>query len=224
MPPATSEPAARERSAGEQADQTAATDIRLDLGHGLSLWQLLVADFHGFLALDQINPVTLRRRLDVLTQPGFWSVVTYRLGAACHRVGFWPLARLFHNLNIMLFGAEINPRAQAGPGLVIPHPVCVGVAAGTRIGRNVQLFKGITLGAAGHYDPSRVDGFPTIGDNCRIMDGAKIFGPIQIGDGSTIGANAFVMESVPPGALVVSPLATVRRVRPRRDDAAAGAS
>jgi serine O-acetyltransferase len=140
----------------------------------------------------------------VLTYPGFHAVVLYRLGSASLRAGLYPLARLLYYLNVILFGADLHPRARIGPGLAIPHPVGLGIGAGARIGRNALILKGVTLGTAGFDEPGVPDGFPTVGDNCRLMDGAKLFGPIEVGANAQIGANALVVRSVPAGAVVIS--------------------
>jgi serine O-acetyltransferase len=171
----------------------------------------LRADFRGFRALDTVRPPTVARQLDVLSLPGFWAVVLFRLSVASHRAGLSPLARLLYFANLVLFGADLSPRAVAGPGLAIPHPVGVGVGAGSRLGRNVLLLKGVTLGTAAAENPKE-DGFPTIGDECKILDGAKLLGPIQVGDRAVIGANALLMRSVPAGAVVAASPGRVVRI------------
>jgi serine O-acetyltransferase len=193
-----------------------APPVRPDLGVGMSLLAKLRADYVGCLGLERMRGMSLRRHFDVLTQVGFWSVVIFRISAAAHRAGLLPVARVLYALNIMLFGADLHPRARIGPGLVIPHPVGVGVGAGSRIGRDVLLLKGITLGTAGLSVPTE-DGFPVIGDGCRIMDGAKLLGPIEVGSRALIGANALVMRSIPAGAIVASAPARIVRVEPPED-------
>jgi serine O-acetyltransferase len=189
-----------------------ANSVGPDLGQGLSLWDLIRADYAGQLALEPNRPRNLRRHADVLTQPGFWAVVMFRLVVASHRAGLVPISRLLWLLNLFIFGTEMSPRAYVGPGLVVPHPLSTGFGGGTRIGRNVRLGAGVRLGSAGVDTPERPDGLPTVGDGCRIMDGAKLFGPIEIGPGAVIGANALVMRSIPAGAVVVSAPGRVIRV------------
>jgi serine O-acetyltransferase len=184
--------------------------VHPDLGRGLSLWQLIRADYHGLVALEPDR--SLRRYVDVLAQPGFYAVLIFRLSVVFHRAGLIPIARILFLLNLLLFGTEMGPRARVGPGLVVPHPICTGFSGTTRIGRNVVILAGAHLGAGGYPEPGR-DGFPTIGDGCHIMDGAKILGPVEIGAGAVIGANALVMRSIPAGAVVVSPPARIVRVQ-----------
>jgi serine O-acetyltransferase len=160
---------------------------------------------------------SLRRHLDVLAQPGFYAVLIFRLSVAFHRAGLVPVARILFLLNLLLFGTEMAPRASVGPGLVVPHPICTGFSGSTKIGRNVVLLNGVHLGTGGYTEPG-ADGFPTVGDGCRIMDGAKILGPVEIGPGAIIGANALVMRSIPAGAVVVSPPARVVRIQTPKSD------
>jgi serine O-acetyltransferase len=176
-----------------------------------TLW----GDFLAFRALDTVRPRSLARQLDVLTLPGFWAVAIFRLSVACRRAGLAPLARVLYFANVVLFGADLSPRAVAGPGLALPHPVGVGLGAGVRLGRNVLLLKGVTLGTAATGTAD--DGFPTVGHDCKILDGAKLLGPIEIGDGAVIGANALVMRSVPAGAIVAASPGRVVRYRGDRE-------
>lgn len=178
----------------------------------LSLWATIRADFDGFLDLDRERPRGLGRYLDVLSQPGFLCVLIYRVSLACRRVGLSPVSRLLYLLNMTLFGADLSPRAKVGPGLVIPHPVGVGIVAYAVIGRNVHLFMGVTVAVAGRLEPGR-DGFPTLCDGCMIMDDAKVFGPVVVGERAVVGANSVVMRDVPPGAIVVGSPAHILRYR-----------
>jgi serine O-acetyltransferase len=171
------------------------------------------ADFGGFMALDTVRAPSLRRKLDVLTQPGFLAVLIFRLAQLTFGVGLFPISRMLYLMNVVLFGADLSQRAIVGPGFTLPHPVGVGLGAGARIGRDVHIFKGVTLGTAGIGGPT--DGFPTVGDGCRLLDGCKLLGPVVIGKGAIIGANCLVMRSVPSYAVVATaPARVVRREPP----------
>lgn len=170
----------------------------------LTLRALLRADFEATVAIDPLRPRGLGRTLDVLTQPGFLCIVLYRLAAAAKRRNRRILARLLLLAQTTLFGAEIYPGAVIGPGVTLVHPVGVGIGAGVVMGRDMRLHGQIRIGSAGYRDPTR-DGFPVFGDGCTVYDCAMVFGPIEIGAGSRIGANALLMESVPPGSLVTAP-------------------
>jgi serine O-acetyltransferase len=159
-------------------------------------------DFQSFMALDKKRPPSLRRLLDVLTLPGFLAVLIFRINSVFYRARIRPVARLMFLFNYMAFGVELHPGAEAGPGLTVPHPVGAGFGAGSKLGRNVQIFKGAGLGTAGLIDP-KLDGFPVVEDDCIFFDGAYAFGPITIGRGAVIGANSVVMRDVPPGGIMI---------------------
>jgi len=176
------------------------------------LSELLRSDFDKALSMDHAKPRVLRRKLDVLTQAGFLSVVVYRLGHEAHRRGWYPLARLAYLVNVVLFGAEIYPQARIGARFVVAHPVGIAIGAGVVMGADVSVYKGASVGTAGMKDPTK-DGFPTIGDRCQLFDGAKLFGPIEVGDNCRIGANTLLMCSIPAGTTVVAPTSEI--IEPR---------
>ena len=170
--------------------------------HDYRLSEVIRADFEAFMGLDTASErSSLRRRFDVLTLPGFWAVVLYRISSQLHHRGLFPLARLVMMFTFVLFSCEISPRMQAGPGLVVPHPQCVTMGAGVVLGSRVKLLRSVGMGIAGYRDPSR-DGWPEIGDDCVIYDGAKVFGPVKVGHHSVIGASVVLLESVPPYSTV----------------------
>jgi serine O-acetyltransferase len=163
---------------------------------------LIRGDFNSFMALDKRRGPSLRRLLDVLTLPGFLAVLIYRINVVFYRTRLRPISRLIFLFNYMAFGVELHPGVEAGPGLTVPHPVGAGFGAGSKVGRNVQIFKGAGLGTAGHIDPA-LDGFPVLEDDCILYDGAYAFGPITVGRGAVIGANSVVMRDVPPGGIMI---------------------
>jgi serine O-acetyltransferase len=96
---------------------------------------------------------------------------------------------LYRRTSIRL-GFSISPNT-IGPGLSIAHRGAIVVNGGSRIGANCRLHVGVNIGT----EAGKADSAPTIGDNCYIGPGAKIFGPITIGSGTVIGANAVVNKS-----------------------------
>ncbi len=102
-------------------------------------------------------------------------------------------------------GADIPLDAQIGGGLMIPHPNGIVIHPDAQIGPNCLIFQQVTIGAG------PVDGLPVIAGHVDIGAGAKIIGGVHIGEHARIGANAVVLEDVPPGATAVGIPARVRR-------------
>ena len=100
----------------------------------------------------------------------------------------------------MCTGVEIHPDARIGAEFFIDHGAGVVIGETAEIGDCVTLYQGVTLGGTGFQRGKR---HPTLGDNVTVGSGAKLLGPISVGDGAKVGANTVVVEDVPPGATVV---------------------
>lgn len=110
------------------------------------------------------------------------------------------LARLISQVARFLTGIEIHPGAMVGDGVFIDHGAGVVIGETCRIGDNVLIYQGVTLGGTGKHTGKR---HPTIGDNVFIGAGAIVLGPITVGDNSKIGAGCVVLKDVPPNSTVV---------------------
>ena len=109
-------------------------------------------------------------------------------------------------------GADIPLNAQLGGGAILPHPNGIVIHPRARIGPNCLIFQQVTIGTRGWNRPA-----PVIGAGVEIGAGAKLLGPITIGDGARIGANAVVMCDVPAGCTAVGiPARVVNRRRMRK--------
>ena len=97
-------------------------------------------------------------------------------------------------------GVEIHPAAEIGESFFIDHGSGVVIGETAVIGNCVTLYQGVTLGGTGFQPGKR---HPTLGDNITVGSGAKLLGPIAVGDGAKIGANTVVVEDVPPRSTVV---------------------
>lgn len=109
------------------------------------------------------------------------------------------LGTLLKQLNHVFTGADMAWQAEVGPGLNLLHPTGVVVGKYVKIGKNCMIQDGVTLGGRGGTN----DGHPTVQDNVQIGCGAKLLGPVVIGNYAKIGANAVVLNDVPDKATAV---------------------
>jgi serine O-acetyltransferase len=151
--------------------------------------------------LHEGRPTVTRAIERVLTRPGPQALALYRLSHALWVRGLETTAEILWRVNVLLTGADIHPGAQIGGGLRLTHTAGLVVGRDVRIGSNVTLLHGVTLGgsAKGWFDGVFADGSPEIGDDTEIMSGAKVLGPIRIGRGCFIGANAILAHDLPDG-------------------------
>ena len=115
-------------------------------------------------------------------------------------------------------GIEIHPGAVIGHGLFIDHGDGVVIGETTVIGDNVTIYQGVTLGGTGKETGKR---HPTIGNGVTIGAGAKVLGPITIGDNCKVGAGSIVLKNVPPDCTVVGVPGHVVRIDGKRPSEAA---
>lgn len=134
--------------------------------------------------------------------PGPRAVFFHRIAHFLYTIQLFFIARLVADISRTLTGIEIHPGAQIGKRFVIDHGVGCVIGETAIIGDDCIIFHGVTLGGV-KFDA--VKRHPTVGDRVLIGTGAKILGPIKIGDGSKIGANAVVMKDVPPNSVIVAP-------------------
>jgi serine O-acetyltransferase len=147
--------------------------------------------------------------------PGVHALLAHRVAHAMHDLGV-PLApRLIAQAARTLTGVEIHPSADVGDGLFIDHGSGVVIGETAEIGENVTIYQGVTLGGTGFATGKR---HPTVEDNVTIGSGAKLLGPIRVGHGSKIGANAVVIHDVPPNSTVVGNPGHPVRVEGRRPE------
>lgn len=137
---------------------------------------------------------------EVLTYPGLHAVWLHRIAHWLwnHRLLF--LARLLSHINRFLTGIEIHPGAKIGRRFFIDHGMGVVIGETAEIGDDVLMYHQVTLGGT---TLERVKRHPTIGNHVLIGMGAKIIGPVTIGDNCRIGANAVVNKDIPPNCTVV---------------------
>lgn|SRR6185369_13902090 len=146
--------------------------------------------------------LTLRGFLRLLLlEPGFQLTFCVRLTElVAHVPGFGRiLRRLVWYPTTMLFGCDFGVGVRIGGGLYLPHPFGIVVNADCKLGQNVTLLQGVTLGI---IDPSQ-PACPVLEDGARVNAGAKLLGGITVGRAAVIGANAVVLRDVPAGRVAV---------------------
>jgi serine O-acetyltransferase len=143
-----------------------------------------------------------RSRWEVLTcYPGLHALVWHRwLAHRFWRLGWRWLARWTAHWGRWLTGIEIHPGATIGRRVFIDHGMGVVIGETAEIGDDCTLYHGVTLGGTSWNKGKR---HPTLARGVVIGAGAKILGPILVGDGAKIGSNAVVVRDVPPGATAV---------------------
>lgn len=140
----------------------------------------------------------------ILTYPGFFAQVVYRISHEFYKMNTPIIPRLFSEYAHSKVGIDINPGAEIGRAFYIDHGTGIVIGETTVIGNNVKVYQGVTLGALfvtkGLANEKR---HPTIEDNVVIYAGATILGgKTVVGHDSTIGGNAWLTKSVVPYSLV----------------------
>jgi serine O-acetyltransferase len=131
---------------------------------------------------------------------GVQALLAHRVAHALREAGVPLAAHAIAYLSRAVTGVEIHPAAKIGPEFFIDHGSGVVIGETAEIGRRVTLYQGVTLGGTGFQPGKR---HPTLGDNVTVGSGAKLLGPIAVGDGAKVGANTVVVEDVPPRSTVV---------------------
>jgi serine O-acetyltransferase len=143
--------------------------------------------------------------------PGFYAVTVYRVANQLHRLGAPLMPRIMTEHAHSVTGTDIHPGAQIGRSFFIDHATGVVIGETTRIGDNVKIYQGVTLGALSFPKDERgrvikgLQRHPTIEDNVTIYANATILGgQTVIGRGVTVGGNTFVTQSVGADSTVVN--------------------
>lgn len=136
----------------------------------------------------------------ILCYPGLHALILHRIA---HKLSYWRipiLPRLISNINRIITGIEIHPKASIGRRFFIDHGMGVVIGETTIIGDDVLVYQGVTLGGTGKEHGKR---HPTLGNNIIVGAGAKVLGNLTVGDNSRIGAGSVVVDDVPENSTVV---------------------
>ena len=136
----------------------------------------------------------------LLCYPGLHAVMWHRLSHWLWRNNLYLLGRFSSHIGRWLTGIEIHPAARIGRRLVIDHGMGVVIGETAEVGDDCYFYHQVTLGVARTSGGKR---HPTVGNNVIIGAGAKVLGPIKVGDNARVGSNAVVLDNVPDNTTVV---------------------
>jgi serine O-acetyltransferase len=174
-----------------------------------SFFKRVVDDVDAIIARD---PAARSRAEVILSYPGFHAVVFYRLAHWLWMHDFLLLGRITSNFGKILTGVDIHPGATIGRRLFIDHATGCVIGETAEIGDDVTLYHDVTLGGTSLDKGKR---HPTLENGVIVGAGAQVLGPITVGEGARIGANAVVLSDVPKCATMVGIPA---KVAMQRDD------
>jgi serine O-acetyltransferase len=166
-------------------------------------WKRLVSEVRADVAAARDRDPAAQgvSSFEILTSwAGVQALLAHRAAHALLEAGVPLLPRVIAYISRAITGVEIHPAAEIGREFFIDHGAGVVIGETARIGDRVTLYQGVTLGGTGFQRGKR---HPTVGDNVTVGSGAKLLGPIAVGDGAKVGANTVVIEDVPPCATVV---------------------
>ncbi|WP_267386914.1 serine O-acetyltransferase EpsC [Sphingomonas sp. GC_Shp_3] len=143
-----------------------------------------------------------RSRVEILTYPGVWALAWHRVAHRLFTARLFFLARLVNHFSRMTTAIDIHPGATIGRHLFIDHGFTV-IGETAEIGDNVTIYQCVTLGGTAPDNGIAGKRHPTLCDNSIIGSGAQVLGPITVGSGARVGANAVVTRDVPDGAVMV---------------------
>jgi len=143
-----------------------------------------------------------RSRLEILTYPGVWAFAWHRVANRLFRSRLFLLARAVNHLSRFLTAIDIHPGATIGRRLFIDHGFVV-IGETAEIGDDVTIYQCVTLGGTSPDNGVGGKRHPTLLDGAIVGSGAQVLGPITVGRGARVGANAVVTRDVPDGAVMV---------------------
>lgn len=161
------------------------------------MFKRFIEEIDSFFARD---PAAHSRMEVILLYPGVHAVLSHKLAHRLWNRGWKFFARFISQITRFFTGIEIHPGATIGKRLFIDHGIGVVIGETAKIGNDVTIYHGVTLGGTSFSGGIR---HPQVGNNVIIGAGAQLLGPIKIGDNARIGSNAVVVSDVPEDATMV---------------------
>lgn len=146
------------------------------------------------------DPAATSKISTLINYPGVHAIGFHRVAHFLYKKRRFFWSRFVSQVGRFLTGIEIHPGAQIGKNLFIDHGMGVVIGETAVVGDNCTIYHQVTLGGTGKEKGKR---HPTLGDGVLVSTGAKVLGPITIGNGAKIGANAVVLADVPENATAV---------------------
>lgn len=147
------------------------------------------------------DPATRSLFEAIFFSPGLRAIIAHKIAHSLYEKEHFTMARWVSYRSRKKTGIEIHPGAKIGNRVFIDHGMGVVIGETAEVGDDVTIYHGVTLGGVGTQ--KGVKRHPTIGNNVMIGAGAKVLGPINVGDNSKIGANSVVLEDVPENSTAV---------------------
>jgi serine O-acetyltransferase len=162
----------------------------------------LFAGLIDYLESVEARDPAARSHWEVLTYPGAWALGLHRVAHWLYGGELFFLARCVNHFARFLTAIDIHPGAKIGKRFFIDHGFTV-IGETAEIGDDVTIYQNVTLGGTNPHEGEAGKRHPTVRDRVVIGSGAQVLGPIVLGEGARVGANAVVTRDVPEGATVV---------------------
>ena len=162
----------------------------------------MASNFIAYLDSIKARDPAARSRWEILLYPGVWALAFHRVAHWLYGGRLFFLARFVNHISRMLTAIDIHPGARIGARFFIDHGFTV-IGETAEIGDDVTIYQNVTLGGT---NPSTGVGgkrHPTLKSGVVIGSGAQVLGPIEVGEGARVGANAVVTGDVLPNSTMV---------------------
>lgn len=169
------------------------------------LWRQLVNDAReASKVVTSLPPTSMKSWVKQVTSDGFKALVLHRVRERVRRYRVPVVNHVLRRATTVLYGMELGNEVTLGDGVAFIHTLGVVIGGDAKVGARVRFMGNNTVGTA------KDNGYPVIEDDVTLGAGARVLGPIRVGRGAVIGANAVVLRDVPPGAVVTGVPGVIR--------------